>query len=43
LAEAKYGTTVTSLVRQENIYGIQQHPEKSHDAGVKLLRNFASI
>jgi len=43
LAEAKYGATVTSLVRQENIYGIQQHPEKSHDAGVKLLRNFASI
>ena len=43
LAEAKYGATVTSLVRQDNIYGIQQHPEKSHDAGVKLLRNFASI
>jgi len=42
LAEAKYGVTVTSLVRQDNIYGIQQHPEKSHDAGVKLLRNFAS-
>jgi imidazole glycerol-phosphate synthase subunit HisH len=43
LAEVKYGATVTSLVGQENIYGIQQHPEKSHDAGVKLLRNFASI
>jgi len=43
MAEAKYGATVTSLVQQENIYGIQQHPEKSHDAGIKLLRNFASI
>ncbi len=43
LAETEYGNTVTSVVRQGNIYGIQQHPEKSHDAGIKLLRNFGSI
>ena len=43
LAETNYGNTVTSIVRQDNIYGIQQHPEKSHDAGIKLLRNFGSI
>lgn len=39
-AEARYGSTVTSVVQQGNIYGLQQHPEKSHDAGTKVLRNF---
>jgi len=43
LAEAEYGLAVTSLVQQGNIYGIQQHPEKSHDSGIKLLKNFWSI
>lgn len=43
LAEVEYGTTVTSLVQKENIYGIQQHPEKSHDAGLKLLKNFGLV
>ena len=43
LAEVNYGSSFTSLVSRGNIYGIQQHPEKSHDAGVKLLENFWSI
>jgi len=43
LAEVNYGSAITSLVRQRNIYGIQQHPEKSHDAGIQLLKNFWSI
>lgn len=43
LAEVNYGSTVTSLIRQRNVFGIQQHPEKSHDAGIKLLKNFWSI
>lgn len=43
LAEVKYGSAITSLVKQRNIFGIQQHPEKSHDAGIKFLKNFWSI
>ena len=43
LAEVKYGSAITSLVKQRNIFGIQQHPEKSHDAGMKFLENFWSI
>ena len=39
-AETRYGSTVTSLVQKDNIYGVQQHPEKSHDAGIKVLQNF---
>ena len=35
-----YGTKFTCSVRKENIYGVQFHPEKSHDAGVNLLANF---
>lgn len=43
MAEVNYGSAITSLVRQRNIFGIQQHPEKSHDAGIQLLKNFWSI
>jgi imidazole glycerol-phosphate synthase subunit HisH len=43
LAEVNYGSTITSLVRQRNVFGIQQHPEKSHDAGIQLLKNFWRI
>jgi len=39
----EYGTTFTSAVADKNIYGTQFHPEKSGDAGIKILRNFAKI
>ena len=41
LATTDYGMPFTSAIRSGNIYGVQFHPEKSHDWGVQLLRNFA--
>ena len=43
LALSKYGTNFVSSFQKENIFGVQFHPEKSHDQGLKLLKNFAMI
>ena len=42
-ATATYSETFTSIVHQDNIYGIQPHPEKSHQNGITLLRNFGEL
>ncbi|MCB4758090.1 MAG: imidazole glycerol phosphate synthase subunit HisH, partial [Sulfurovum sp.] len=28
---------------KENIYGIQPHPEKSHENGLKIIENFVKL
>ena len=43
IAKTEYGRTFHSAVNYENIYGVQFHPEKSHDNGIQLLRNFANL
>ena len=39
----EYFVTYPSAVYSGNVYGVQFHPEKSGEAGLKLLRNFAKI
>lgn len=43
IGTTKYGYTFVSAVQNENIIGIQPHPEKSHKDGLKILENFAKI
>ncbi len=41
LAVTEYGIAFASAVSRGRISGVQFHPEKSHQAGVQLLKNFA--
>ena len=43
IAETDYPTPFACAVRHGNVYGMQFHPEKSHDNGVRLFRNFAEL
>ena len=42
LAQTEYGLTYPSVIAQCNLFGVQFHPEKSHAAGLRLLKNFAA-
>lgn len=44
LGTSRYGNVaVTGVVRNGNVYGTQFHPEKSGDAGLRLLKAFAEL
>ena len=38
-----YGYNFVCAFRNNNIFGVQFHPEKSHKYGMKLLQNFAGL
>jgi len=42
LASSNHGTAFSALVRKDNFYGAQFHPERSASAGARLLRDFLS-
>jgi imidazole glycerol phosphate synthase glutamine amidotransferase subunit len=43
VAVTEYGTRFSSGVAAGNVFGFQFHPEKSQDAGLKMLKAFAEI
>ena len=43
LAVTDYNGPYASSVQSGNVYGVQFHPEKGHQWGIQLLKNFAEI
>jgi glutamine amidotransferase len=43
LNETVYESPFVTAIQRDNIYGVQYHPEKSHNAGEQLLRNFIKL
>lgn len=42
-AACDYGAPVPAVVRKANFHGAQFHPERSGDAGARVLRNFLAL
>jgi glutamine amidotransferase len=43
LTTTEYGSDFASGVRKDNVYGLQFHPEKSQEIGLKILKNFVRL
>lgn len=43
IGKTTYGYDFVSAVNKDNVYGLQPHPEKSHDNGLAILKNFMNL
>ena len=43
IGKTHYGYEFVSAVQNGNIFGIQPHPEKSHENGLKIIENFTKL
>jgi glutamine amidotransferase len=43
IGESVYGYRFSSAVANDNVMGIQPHPEKSHQNGLSILKNFIRL
>jgi len=43
IGKTVYGYEFVSAVNKDNVFGFQPHPEKSHNAGLKILENFVKL
>lgn len=42
-ATCDYETSFAAIIWRDNVYGVQFHPEKSQESGLKILKNFVDI
>jgi glutamine amidotransferase len=43
IAATEYGLQFSAVVERRNVFGVQFHPEKSGEVGLRILKNFCEV